>query len=308
MGFIASVAFVTGIASGFMARTSTTSLSEEVISGEGVDAKIGILRLEGIILTSGSDGGLTTGGIITASQVKRWFREIAADNQLKALILEVNSPGGSPVASDEIYRAIQTLRLTGKTVIVVMEDTAASGAYFFSVAADKIIASPATLTGSIGVIAEIPNLEELLKNLGVDIEIYKSGKFKDSTSFSRSRTEEEKAMIQEYVDTAYDLFVSRVVEGRKLEEERVRELSQGQIYSGIKAKELGLIDKLGSVEDGIEEAKTLQNLQDVQIVRYRTESALDILLGRIGTLLNPLNSLLVKFVSPGMRAAYLPSY
>jgi protease-4 len=188
-----------------------------------------------------------------------------------------------------------------------MEDTAASGAYFFSAAADKIIASPATLTGSIGVIAEIPNLEELLARAGIDIEIYKSGEFKDSTSFSRGRTEEEKEIIQEYVDTAYDLFVQRVTEGREMDEATVRKLAQGQLYSGVKAKELGLIDDLGYVEDAVEEGKKLQNLTEAQIVRYKTESPLDILLGRVSAVINPLNPLLVKLTSPGLQAAYLPS-
>lgn len=306
---VAVGAFVAGAASTLIAKTQTGVLSEEVISGEGIEAKIGILRLEGLILTSGPQTPIPTGqGMITAREVKRWFRELSQDPSLKALVIEINSPGGSPVAADEIYSAIASLRASGKSVVVVMEDTATSGAYFLSVAADTIIANPATLTGSIGVIAEIANARELLEKVGIDIEVYKSGKFKDFTSFSRDRTEEEKQLIQEYVDTAHDLFVARVVEGRKMEEEVVRSLAEGQIFSGKKAVEVGLVDKLGSVEDGVEEAKQLQNLTDAKIVRYRTESPLDVLLGRVSVLSDPLAPLIGYLLAPGPRAAYLPQF
>ena len=208
---------------------------------------------------------------------------------------------------DKEYKAMKTFRASGKSVVVVMEDTATSGAYYIAVAADRIIASPATLTGSIGVISEITNIEELLKKVGVSVEVYKSGKFKDFSSFARGRTDEEKKLIQEYIDTAYDMFVSRVSEGRNMDKTVVHGLAQGQIYSGNKALELRLIDGLGSVEDGVEEAKKLQNLTEVKIVRYRTQSALDVLLGRIETMVNPVSSLMARF-TPGFRAAYLPSF
>jgi protease-4 len=308
LGFTAVSAYLAGLASGFFAKTQTRALSEEIIAGELEPNKIGILRLEGLIITSGEESPIpTTGGMITSHQVKRWLREISQDEELKALVIELNSPGGSPVAADEIYQAIKTLRASGKSVVVVMEDTATSGAYFIAVAADKIIANPATLTGSIGVIAEINNLSELLEKLGVDVEVYKSGKYKDLTSFARQRTEEEKELIQEYVDTAFDLFITRVTEGRGMEETKVRSLAEGQIFSGKKALEVGLIDKLGSIEEGVEEAKALQGLTQVKIVRYKTETPLDILLGRIATIVNPLTPLIQQFALPGLRAAYLPS-
>lgn len=308
LGITAFTSFFTGLASGLFASGSDQTLSEEVILGDEFEDKIGIIRFEGIILTSGADSPFSTSGIITASQVKRWLREINQDNDLKALIIEVNSPGGSPVASDEIYKAIQTLRRSGKSVVIVMEDTATSGAYYFSAAADKIVASPATLTGSIGVITEIANFEELFNKLGISIEVYTSGKFKDITSPVRERSEEEKELIRDYVNSAYDLFVKRVVEGRGMEEARIKELAQGQIFSGERALELGLIDQLGSVDEALSTAKNLQNLQNVRIVRYRTESPIDLLLGRVGTLLNPLSAITSRLLSPGLRAAYLPSY
>ncbi|MCH7951782.1 signal peptide peptidase SppA [Patescibacteria group bacterium] len=312
LGLLATTAvsaFVAGLASGIFSKAEKVTLSEEVIAGEEEQDKIGILRLEGLIVSSGPGTPIPTGqGLITANQVKRWMREIARDGNLKALVIEINSPGGSPVASDEIYKAITTLRRTGRSVVVVMEDMGTSGAYFIASAADTIIANPATLTGSIGVLAEITNAQELLAKLGIDIEIYKSGKYKDLSSFARGRTEEEKAIIQEYVDTAFDLFITRVAEGRGMEKERVRALAEGQIYSGKKAKELGLIDKLGSVEDGVAEAKSLQGLTDVKIVRYRTESPLDVLLGRVAVMLDPLSPLMRYLSAPGIRVSYLPSF
>ena len=307
LGVIAAGAFGAGMVTGFFGRVQETGLSEEVIAGEGEMAKIGIIRFDGLILTSGAGDIFSTDTLISPQQVKHWFREIMADKEVKALVIELNSPGGSPVAADEIYKAIQAFRKSGRSVVVVMEDTATSGAYFIAVAADKIIASPATLTGSIGVITEITNIEELLNKIGVNLEVYKAGKYKDFTSFARGRTEEEKKLIQEFVDTAYDLFISRVAEGRGLEKNVVKELAQGQVYSGSKALELRLIDGLGSVEDGVEEAQKLQNLPHAKIVRYRTESALDLLLGRIETMVNPLPALMNRF-TPGFRAAYLPSF
>ncbi|OGY18600.1 MAG: hypothetical protein A2786_03825 [Candidatus Chisholmbacteria bacterium RIFCSPHIGHO2_01_FULL_52_32] len=307
LGVTAVAAFSVGAVSGFFARIQENSLSEDVISGEEEEAKIGIIRMEGLILSSGPEDFFASSTVITPGEVKRWLREILKDDQVKAVVIELNSPGGSPVAADEIYKAMKTFRASGKSVVVVMEDTATSGAYYIAVAADRIIASPATLTGSIGVISEITNIEELLKKVGVSVEVYKSGKFKDFSSFARGRTDEEKKLIQEYIDTAYDMFVSRVSEGRNMDKTVVHGLAQGQIYSGNKALELRLIDGLGSVEDGVEEAKKLQNLTEVKIVRYRTQSALDVLLGRIETMVNPVSSLMARF-TPGFRAAYLPSF
>ncbi len=306
--FTAVSSYIAGVASGLFASSEAGTLTEEVISGEEAKAKIGILRLEGLILSSGAQSPFSSSGIISAKQVKSWLREIQKDPDTKALILEVNSPGGSPVASDEIFKAISAFRQSGKTGVVVMEDTATSGAYFFSAAADRIIASPATLTGSIGVIAEIPNLEELLAKIGIDIEVYKSGEYKDITSLSRSRSEEEQALIQEYIDAAFNLFVDRVAEGREMPRSKVLELAKGQAFSGVKAKELGLIDELGSVEDAVEEAKLISNLTEVKIVRYRTETTLDILFGRVGGAVNPIGQLINQLTTPGLRVFYLPSF
>lgn len=300
--------FVIGVMAGAFSQSHTGELSEELIAGEEIEEKIGILRLEGLVLSSGSEGPLSTRGVFTANQVKRWLREIAKDKMVKGIVIEVNSPGGSPVASDEIYNAIQKLRKTGRSVVVVMEDVGASGAYYFASAADSIIANPATLTGSIGVISEITNIQELLAKIGVNVEVYKSGEFKDLTSMYRERTDEEKALIEDYITAAYDLFITRVAAGRGIEEKKVRELAKGQIYSGIKAKEVGLIDELGSVEDAVEKAKDLQNLSRAKIVRYRTESPLDLLLGRVGSALNPLAPLIQQLTYPGLKIAYLPAF
>jgi len=307
LGVTAAVAFSAGVVSGLFAKVSQTALSEDVISGDEEAAKVGIIQMKGLILSTGPEDLFSTSTLITPGEVKRWLREILKDDQVKALVIELDSPGGSPVAADEIYKAIRAFRGSGRSVVVVMGDTATSGAYYIAAAADKIFANAATLTGSIGVISEITNIEELLKKVGIDIEVYKSGKFKDISSFSRGRTEEEKRLIQEYLDTAYDLFVSRVVEGRGLDKDTVKDLSQGQIYSGKRALELGLIDGLGSAEEGVEEAKKLQNLEEVKIVRYRTQTGLDLLLGKIETALNPVSALLARF-TPGFRAAYLPAF
>lgn len=307
IGVFSSAAFFVGMASGVLVNSGSTTLAEEIVSGEEIEEKIGILRLEGIILTSAAEDIFSASGVVASSQVTKWLGQLAADNQLQSLVIQVNSPGGSPVASDEIYRAIKDFQKSGKSVVIQMEDTAASGAYFISAAGDKIYANPATLTGSIGVITEIANVEGLLDKIGVSVETYKSGQYKDLSSGFRQRTEAESAMIQEYVDTAYDLFLERVAEGRRLDPDKVRQLAQGQIYSGKKAKELGLIDELGSLEEAIAGAKNLENLTRAKIIRYRTESPWDLLFGRALASLNPYGFLFSRLSFPGFQAMYLPS-
>lgn len=308
LGSVAAISFFVGVASGIFFNASETVIAEEVISGEEEKAKIGILTLDGIILSSGINPSFTGLGMISSSQVSRWLRELKKDEALKGVVLEINSPGGSPVASDEIYQALTDFKTSGKSLVVKMGETAASGGYFISLPADRIYANPATLTGSIGVISEIANIDELLGKIGVDIEVYKSGAYKDLTSISRERTEEEKRMIKEYINAAYNLFVQRIVEGRGMDEAKVREVAQGQIYSGIKAQELGLIDELGSLDDAVSEVKRLEQLDSVKVVRLRTESAFEMLFGKISSTFNPYLNLILKLNPPGFRAMYLPAF
>jgi len=194
-------------------------------------------------------------GVIESSEdVVRQIRKYEDDSSVKALVLRVDSPGGGVAASQEIYDQLLKFKLSGKPVIVSMGSVAASGGYYVACAADKIFANPGTVTGSIGVIYSFPVMKELFEKVGVEWEVIKSGKLKDTGNFSRRMTADERAMLQSVIDDTYDQFINVVADAREMDIEEVRKLSDGSIFSGRQAVELNLIDTLGSYEDAIAEA------------------------------------------------------
>ncbi|MCS6937173.1 MAG: signal peptide peptidase SppA [Candidatus Bipolaricaulota bacterium] len=251
---------------------------------EAAQPKVALVRLSGPISES-LDTGLFGGGGITPAQVENFLKRAERDPSVKALILRIDSPGGTVAASQAIAESIKRFKeKTKKPVVVSMGDVAASGGYYISLYADKIIAHPGTTTGSIGVIALLFSIEELLKNLGIQPEIFKSGKYKDVFRGLRPLSDEERALLQSYVDEFYEQFVNAVAEGRKLPVERVRELATGQVYSGAQALQLGLIDQLGGLEEALSVARSLTNAPDATMIEYRppTPGLLDLLFGRGG--------------------------
>jgi len=228
-----------------MARGETPSLA----TGDAV----AVIYAEGVI-SSGSAGSATSIGGVTPARIKADLRRAAQDVFVKAVVLRINSPGGSVVSSNEIYKLLKDF---SKPVVVSMGETAASGGYYIACASRWIVANPDTLTGSIGVISELPNAEELLKKIGVQIVVIKSGPNKDIGSFSRPMTDDEKKLWQAVIDQAYDGFVQIVAEGRNLPEDRVRQIGDGRVYSGKQAKELGLVDQLGYLDDAVGKAGEL---------------------------------------------------
>jgi protease-4 len=184
-------------------------------------------------------------------------------------VLEVNSPGGGVTASDEMHQSILDFReQTGLPVVVSMGDVAASGGYYISTAADRIVANETTLTGSLGVIFALTDFSELADRYGVEQEVVKSGEFKDMGSSFRDLTPEEREILQSIVDESYDEFVGVIVEGRGLPEERVREIADGRVYSGEQAKELGLVDSFGGLDEAAEVSRDLANIREATVVRY----------------------------------------
>jgi len=234
-------------------------LTEEVIREGPRAAKIAVVRLEGMI-----DGKQT-------QEVLRQLKMAREDNSVKGIILRVNSPGGTISGSDEIYHQITDK--TDKPVVAFMQGLAASGGYYTSVACDKIVAEPTVITGSIGVIAGWFVIKDLLEQkLGVEPVIVKSGEKKDWPSSFRKATEQEIQYLQEkLIDPAYNRFVEIVAEGRKelLAEEEIRELADGSIYGAEEALQLKLIDKVGYLDDAIEQAKSLAGIKEAQVVQYR---------------------------------------
>jgi len=196
-----------------------------------------------------------------AEAIVKKLRNLGDRKDVKAIILRINSPGGSVAAVQEIYSEIIKLRKEkNKVVVASFGDVAASGGYYIASACDKIVANPGTLTGSIGVLLELGNVQELFKKIGVKVEIIKSGKHKDSGSMFRELTPEERKMFQELVQEAYNQFIEAIVQGRNMEKEKLLELADGRIYTGSQALSAGLVDKLGNDQTAIELAKEIAKI------------------------------------------------
>ncbi len=191
-------------------------------------------------------------GIITQSQgIIEDIHQYTEDDGVKAIILRIDSPGGGVGPSQEIYREVIKARAK-KKVFTSMGSVAASGGYYIACASDKILANPVTITGSIGVIMEFTNLEELFKKIGVKGIVLKSGEHKDIGSPFREMTPEEKRIIQMVIDNVHQQFVQAVAEGRKMDRDRVAQIADGRILTGEQAKQLGLVDHIGNLQDTID--------------------------------------------------------
>jgi len=208
--------------------------------------KIGVLPI---------DGPISESDTIVAQLVE--FRK---DRRIKAIVLRVNSPGGGVGPSQEIFREIRKT-LEAKKVIASLGSVAASGGYYVAAAANKIVANPGTLSGSIGVIMEFVQVEELLKKIGISVEVLKTGEFKDIGSLHRKLSERDREMIRALVFDVQRQFVEAVALGRGLPVEKVREIADGRVLSGAQCKDLGLVDQLGNFEDAVELAKTLTGIR-----------------------------------------------
>jgi len=221
---------------------------------------IGVITLNGAIAETGSGGLQATEGI-TPDKVRKLLRQAEDDARLAAVVLRLNSPGGSVGASQEIAALIRDFP---RPVVVSMADTATSGGLYISVFADRIIAQPGTITGSIGVILRHIYLGELFERLGVTSEILTAGKYKGI--FSEPLTPERRALLQVFLDDLHDQFIGSVAEGRKLTPEKVREIATGEVFTGARAQELGLVDRLGGLPEAVEEAAQLAGVADPQPV------------------------------------------
>ena len=213
-----------------------------------MEDRVGLVRVEGVILDAQS----------TISELKRF-----ADNpSVKAIVLRIDSPGGGVVPSQEIHDAVQRIRSkNNKAVIASMGSVAASGGYYIAVATDRIMANSGTLTGSIGVIMEMANVEGLLKKIGVEGVVIKSGRFKDVGSPLRKMNDEEHALLQAVMDDVHEQFIEAVAEGRGLEVADVKALADGRIFTGRQAKASKLVDELGDLDDAIQLAADVAGIE-----------------------------------------------
>lgn len=209
---------------------------------------LAVVRIEGVLVDATA----------TLDELERYAKNPA----VLGVVLRIDSPGGAVVPAQEIYDAVQRLRTKhGKKVVVSMGSVAASGGYYIAAASDKIVANPGSLTGSIGVIMEIPNVQGLMKKVGVESVVIKSGRSKDVGSPFREMKPEERALLQAVLDDVHDQFIEAVAKGRGLEVVEVRRLADGRIFTGRQAQSVGLVDQLGGLPDAIETAANLAKIE-----------------------------------------------
>jgi protease-4 len=226
-----------------------------------VAQRIGVIPITGVI----TDSQLIVDQLVT-------FRK---DRKIKAIILRIDSPGGAVGPSQEIYREVRRTNKE-KTIIASLGGVAASGGYYAASAAEKIVSNPGTITGSIGVIMEFVRIEDLLDKLGIGFEVVKSGEFKDVGSPHRQMTEKERVLLQELITDVKDQFVQAVAEGRGLTTEKVLEFADGRIFSGARAKSMGLVDRLGNFQDAVNLAKEISHIEGEVTLVYPERQRLSI--------------------------------
>ncbi len=219
-----------------------------------------------------------TGVILDSTEVIEELKEYANNNSIKAIVLRIDSPGGAVAPSQEIYEEIVKIKAK-KKVVVSMGTVAASGGYYIAAPADKIVANAGTLTGSIGVIMELPNISGLMRKIGVETQVIKSGAHKDIASIFKSLKPEEKQILQDVLDDVHNQFITAVSEGRNKKFEEIKKVADGRIFTGRMAKELGLVDELGNLQDAIRLASDLTGIKgEPQVVEKKEEfSFVDIL-------------------------------
>ena len=205
-------------------------------------------------------------GIVSKNMVKT-INDVAKDSAIKAVVFRVNSPGGSAYASEQIWHALNMLK-TKKPLIVSMGDYAASGGYYISCMADQIVAQPNTLTGSIGIFGVIPNIKGLNEKLGFTYDGVKTNKMSDAISVNRPFTPEERDLMQNYVNRGYELFVKRCADGRKMKIEQIKAIAEGRVWTGEDALKIGLVDKIGGLNDAIKLAVDKAKLKSYNISEY----------------------------------------
>lgn len=237
-------------------------LQEEILEEGDSQNRILVIPIEGII---GTDNANNQQDHILSS-----IDKITEDKTIKAVLLSIDSPGGGVYATREIYDRMKAVKEeTDLPVYASMGSMAASGGYYLAMLGDKVYASEETVTGSIGVIMSGYNTKGLLDKLGVTPIVYKSGAMKDILSSSRDATEEERQVIQTYIDESYQRFVDVIVEGRDMPKEQILQLADGRIYSGQQAKNLGLIDQLGYQSDALTDLKADLDLDNAQVFNYQ---------------------------------------
>jgi protease-4 len=276
-GRVALIAFGAGV--GVLVLFVFTVWLLLTVSDDGLPggAKVAVVEVEGVI-------GLVAERSLDSESIVRTLGEYRDDPAVRAVVLRINSPGGVVAPTQEIFTAVRRLREAKKPVVASLGSVAASGGYYVAVAADRIYASPGTLTGSIGVVMQLANLEGLLRKVGVEYVVVKAGAYKDVGNLARAMTPEERRILQNLLDDVYDQFILAVADGRGLEPKDVHAFAEGRIYSGRQAHRLKMVDDLGGLEDAIEAAAKMAGLPPKPKVVYprRRFSLRDLLRNELG--------------------------
>jgi protease-4 len=255
------------------AMTTQNATMPTVVSGPLTGPAVAIIDVSGqIVYGTAAEFSLTGGGasVAASGNIARLINMAARDSQVKAIVLRVNSPGGSVIGSDEIYHA---LKESGKPVVAVMGELAASGGYYVSMAAEHIVAHPDTLTGSIGVISEFTNIQGLYDKLGIKTTVVKSGENKDFGNPSSPFTEQDQKLWQAVIDETYESFVNIIAGNRGMTVAEVKQLADGRVYTGRQALAVKLVDQLGYQQDAIDEAAARGGITGTpRVIEYRRQT------------------------------------
>ncbi len=304
--------FIGSLVLGKALATSTAAkgnkqIAETVIEGSG-ENKVSIISIKGILSNESAEGLFIERPSIV-EVVKQQLEQAADDTHVKAVLLEIDSPGGGITASDIIYNQIMKFKAdTKKNVVVYMQDIAASGGYYISSAADAIVAHPTTITGSIGVIMPLINVADLISRYGIKDTSIASGDKKEIGSPLKQMTPEEAVILKNIIDEMYMQFVKVVSTGRKLDIETVKKLADGRIYTGNQALEKGLVDQLGYLEDAINLTKKIAGLTEATIVRYEKHYGLADIFGLMSKSLLQNNTIKLDISQLQERGVARPMY
>lgn len=249
-------------------------------SGKPSGKHVALIHVSGIITAGRGNAGLFGSSAIGSEDIIAQLERARKSSGAKAIVLRINSPGGSAAGSEEVYNEIKRIRSDGKPVYISMGDMAASGGYYISAPADRIYADASTITGSIGVIFETTDLSSLYKKIGLNPEVVKSGKFKDIGSPNRPLTPEERTLLKGVVDSTYEKFLSAVSDGRGIPVAKLRPIADGRIFTGEQAKKLKLVDRIGGLHDTIRAAARAGHIKgEPSVHEYKRTGFFDQVLG-----------------------------
>lgn len=278
-----------GVAALFLVTVATLVGGDAVGPGALFGPRVAVVEVQGLI--------------VDVDDLVRDLRAYRENPAVRAVVVRINSPGGVVGPTQEAHDAIRRLRQAGKPVVASLGAVAASGGYYIAVAADRIYANPGTLTGSIGVVMQLPNLAELMKKVGVDYVVVKAGRYKDVGNLARPMTADERRVLQTLLDDVHGQFVAAVADGRRLGRADVARFADGRVFSGAQAKDLQMVDELGGLEAALDGAARLAGLPTppAVILPRRRFSIMDLLRNQLGPGASAL-------LGPGLPAFKTPLY